>query len=435
MDSSELIAVGSTDNSPANELTLFRTTCDQIREEMRDSPYIIETMRVLPVGGYRSAIGSFWNAVVDDLRNKILHRSIKLFNKEMNPKKTVSCYEDFQDNVNDEMLIDGAYKLGVISWEAHKILKQAKETRHVFYGHPRSSEPGAIKVLAMMEDCIKYVLSEEYPPQIIDIDEYIDVMGTEDFYRNEFSVTSAIEDLPDVYKRELINRFFSSYILDNCSSILRSNIEYVAPFLWKVLPKETVLQIAKSVDKEVVSGHKQKIDYALAFIDIVGAKKYLSTNTRRTYLKPIIDSLNQNVDVFATENECVRQLSKYAGYIPRDLLYDYVNGLTQTYVGHIGGSAMYSRTDFYANGAAMKIPEMFETFDDESANAFVEVIQNNKMLKDRIRSAVKLRRLRNLGTIVSKRVSNNFSNKAFLDMLIDETKEREFFGLIGYSRK
>lgn len=50
-----------------------------VREDMRDNPYILEAIRVLPVQGYRSAIGAFWNAVVDDLRNKIMFRSISLF--------------------------------------------------------------------------------------------------------------------------------------------------------------------------------------------------------------------------------------------------------------------------------------------------------------------------------------------------------------------
>lgn len=52
-------------------------------------PYIEETLKILTVSGYRSAIGSFWNAVVDDLRNKILFRSISMFNKEMNPRKEI----------------------------------------------------------------------------------------------------------------------------------------------------------------------------------------------------------------------------------------------------------------------------------------------------------------------------------------------------------
>lgn len=408
----------------------FKAICNAIREDLRDNPYIQETLRVLSVGGYRSAIGSFWNAVVDDLRNKILYRSISMFNKTMNPHKKLETYEDFQDNINDEMLIDGAYKIGIIGWEAQKVLKQAKETRHIFDGHPRSSEPGPLKALSMMEDCIKYVLSQDYPPPIVDIDEYINVMGTVDFDRNESSVSDVIANLPDIYKEELINRLFSSYINSNCSTILRSNIEFVAPMLWKVLPKNVMIQINQRVDKEIGKANISTINYAFAFINIIGSKKYLTPRAKNYLLKPIIERLNKNLDNFSVEDSCVSELSKYAGYIPRQLLGDYVNGLTQTYVGCIGGSYRFSRTDFYANGAALKIPVMFESFDDESAYAFIDVIKKNKTLQSRIQNKVKLERLRTLGNIVNRKISENFSESNFLNLLLDETKEKEFFDLL-----
>ena len=411
----------------------FGKICELIREDMRDNPYIEETLRVLTVGGYRSAIGSFWNAVVDDLRNKILFRSISMFNKEMNPSKTVKTYEDFQDNVNDEMLIDGAYKIGVIGWEAHKVLKQAKETRHIFDGHPKSSDPGPLKALSMMHDCIKYVLSQEYPPQIVDIDDYINVMGTNEFDRNEFSVTEAISNLPDTYKNELINRLFTSYITENCSTILRSNIEFVAPILWKVLPKNVMVQVSNRVDQVIGKANTSEIKYAFSFMNIVASKKYLTTRSKKYLLAPIIEKLISNLDNFTEEDSCVYELSKYAGYIPRELLYKYVFAITQTYVGYIGGSYRFSRTDFYANGAAIKIPVMFESFDDESAHAFIEAIKNNKKLQERISNKVKLDRLRTLGEIVNRKISENFDEIEFLELLINKEKEKEFFEILKKS--
>lgn len=412
----------------SNSSVQYEQICKMIREDMRDNPYIAETLKVLRVGGYRSAIGSFWNAVVDDLRNKILFRSISMFNKEMN--QNIRTYEDFQDNVNDEILIDGAYRIGIIGWEAKKVLKQAKETRHIFDGHPRSSDPGPLKALSMMEDCIKYVLSQDYPPQIINIDDYINVMGTIDFDRNEFSVTEAISDLPDTYKKELINRFFSSYINESCSSILRSNIEFVAPILWKVLPKDVMLQISKRVDNEISKANSITINYAFSFMNIVDSKKYLTTRAKKYLLAPIIEKLTDNLDNFHIEDQCVSELARYEGYIPRELLYDYVNALTQTYVGHIG-SCRYERTDFYANGASLKIPVMFESFDDESAHAFVDVIKKNKTLQRRIKNKVKLDRLRILGEIVNRKISENFDEVEFLNLLLKEENEKSFFDTLN----
>ena len=349
----------------------------------------------------------------------------------MKPPKEVKCYEDFQDNVNDEMLIEGAYKIGVISWEAHKVLKQAKTTRHVFDGHPKSSEPTPIKTLSMMEDCMKYVLNQDYPPEVIDIDDYIDTMGTEDFYRDEYTVSYAIDDLPDVYKNELANRFFSAYVHEATSSILRSNIEYVAPVLWRILSKDVIIQVTRRVDKEIQKGNTNTIENAFAFIDVVDMKKYLSTIARRTYLKPVVERLNNNLDNFAIENECVRKLSRYAGYIPQDLLFDYINAITQTYIGHIGGSAQYSRTDFYANGAALLIPDMFAKFDDQSIDMFINTIKKNTTIQSRIRNNAKLNRLRNLGNVALNRASDSYRELAFLETLVDETKEEAFFKLIN----
>lgn len=236
--------------------------------------------------------------------------------------------------------------------------------------------------------------------------------------------------MPDIYKNELINRLFNSYINESCSSILRSNIEFVAPYLWRVLPKQVAIQVCHRVDQEIIKSNTNSTNFAFAFINVVNAKKYLTTKAKKYLLAPIINELNESVDEFDKENECVAKLSQYAGYIPRELLQDYVNGLTQTYVGHIGGSYYFSRTDFYADGAAIKIPKMFEKFDDESAQAFVTSIKTNTLLKGRITNSVKLRRLRTLGEIVYKRISDNFEDSSFIETLISEEREKQFFKLI-----
>jgi hypothetical protein len=254
---------------------IFERAIANVREEMADNPYLIEALRVLPVGGCRSAIGSFWNAVVDDLRNKILFRSVKLFNKAVNVGREVKTYEDFQNHVSDDELIEGAYKIGVIGWEASKILKHAKETRHIFDGHPRSTEPSIIKVLAMFEDCAKYVLNEPYAPQIVDIDEYIALMATPDFDRNEVAIANALTELPEVYKTELINRLFTAYIHENAPSDLRSNVELTTPILWPVLPKERKIQVVRRVDQVITQGNATQTKEAFTFVRLVNATAYL----------------------------------------------------------------------------------------------------------------------------------------------------------------
>jgi len=419
----------------SNELTQMETdaqslltrSISNVRDEIADNPYIEEALRVIPVGGYRSAIGSFWNAVVDDLRNKIMHRSLSLFNKSFSEKKEVKSYEDFQNKINDDELIQGAYDIGVIGWEASKVLKHAKETRHIFSGHPKSSDPSIIKVLGMFEDCIKYVLNEPYPPQIIDISEYIIIMDSSDFDRNEIAVSNAIEELPEIYKSELINRIFKSYILEESSSELRSNIEFIAPLLWRVLPREHKNQIVKTLDKIIGKSNTKKTKRAFKFVQIVEGNIYLSPSARNYIIRPLVKGLKESLDEWNDENKYVKSLEQYASYIPLDLLKDYVSSLTHTYVGYIGQSAQFSRRDFFANAAAPKIQTMFSLFDDNAALEFVQTIKESKKLKNRIEAPTKLTRLRTLGNIILEKVSTSFSEKEFLELLVNEKKEKEFW--------
>ncbi|MDD5102683.1 MAG: hypothetical protein PHH62_06865, partial [Endomicrobiaceae bacterium] len=351
-------------------------------------------------------------------------------NKEMN--KNIKKYDDFQNSVNDDELIDGAYKIGVFDWEASRILKHSKETRHIFDGHPKSSKPTLIKVIAMLEDCVKYVLSQEYPIQIINIDEYINIMGKDNFERNENIIANALSELPEIYKTELMNRLYTAYINKDCSTILSSNIEFVLPILWEYISKEGKVQISRRADNDIVSGDAEKNKYIMKFFNIVDTKKYLATRTIEYFVEPVINELTSNLDVFDTETKCVKKLSKYAGYIPKRLMFKYVNGITQTFVGYVGTSYRFDRTDFYSDVAASYIPKMFEQFDDESVTEFINAVKSNMKLKNRIKNSdIKMERLRFLGRILQTKITDQFIDKKFIEYLIDESKQKEFFKMIN----
>ncbi len=423
------LAISQADADAAIAFQL-QAALSNVREDLADNPYISEAIKVLAVGGYRSAIGCFWNAVVDDLRNKIVHRSLSLFNKASGVGRDVKTYEDFQNFVNDDQLIDGAYKIGVIGWEASKVLKHAKETRHIFDGHPRSSDPSIIKVLAMFDDCVRYVLNEPYPVPIVDIDDYIGMMGSTDFDRNEMAVANALTELPEVYKNELANRLFAVYVHPDTSSTLRSNVEFVAPILWPVLPKETKIQVVRRVDTQIAQGSASQTTLAFSFVNKVGANAYLSATSKDYQVRPLVEKLKDSLDQWAEENEAVRALRPYAANIPPALLEDYVMALTHTYVGYMGSSIQFNRRDFYANEAATYIPQMFEAFDDNAAAAFVEVVKRSSVLRRRIETPAKLARLRSLANVVLERASAAFADKEFLEVLADEERTGEFYGLL-----
>jgi hypothetical protein len=317
---------------PGDKLEYLQRELTNIREDFADNKYIKEAIIVLAAGGLRSTIGCYWNAVVDDLRRKIMHRSLDLFNKEINPKKQVKSYEDFQNYLTDFELIDGAYKIGVIGWEAHKLLHQARETRNIFDGHPDSSDPTLFKVFNMIADCNRYVLSQDYPLTIIDVNQYILTMDTDTFNKNETAVEQAFTDLPEIYKEEMTNRLFTLYTGDNASTRLKSNIEFSYPVLWKVISKEIRQQIGKRFDKLIVEANVQIIEMANDLLTIVDGLRYVSAASRKILFEPLIKNLEDNLDNWGAEGKAVMELQRLGTTIPKDFIGRFVSALTLTFV-------------------------------------------------------------------------------------------------------
>lgn len=436
MTKSELIKSGDEGKSliSAEEGSLLSKELSNVREEVKDCPYLAEALKVLPVKGYRSAIGAYWNAVVDDLRQKILHRSIDLFNKEIDSKKKISKYEDFQDHVTEYDLIEGAYKIGVLSWEGRKLMHQARETRNMFYGHPKTKEPSLIKVLNLISDCNTHVLSEEFPPSIIDISTYLSQMDSDSYDRNEIAVEQAFSDLPSIYKTELSNRFFTTYISEQISSDLRANIEFCSPILWDSITKNDKKQIGKRFDKLIVEGDKGNIKRGLGYINLVGGMMYVNLASRKIVIDPIIKKLAESLDDWDAESSIVKKIAPLSTFIPESSLELYVESITKTFVGYKGSSARFSRTDFYSDSAAPYIKKMFNHFDTKSTEIFVTTIKKDEKLKRRIKGSGQLKRLRVLGNILIENAVGSEEDLEFIELLCDEEREAEFYDSI-FSKK
>ena len=173
-------------------------------------------------------------------------------------------------------------------------------------------------------------------------------------------------------------------------------------------------------------GNLLKTQRAFNFINLVHANIYLALNAKKYLLEPLIKNLKVNLDNWSLENEMVRKLSVYADIIPEELIDDYVSAITHTYVGTVGSSLQWARTDFYANGAACYIPDMFEAFNDRMIDPFISTLKTSNILKQRIKTPSKIRRLRTLGTIALGKCSENYPQKNILQLLVDDTKELEF---------
>jgi len=274
----------------------------------------------------------------------------------------------------------------------------------------------------MISDCNKYVLSQDYPPIFIDIDTYMSIMDSTDYDKNEIAVDQAFSDLPLVYKTELINKFYSGYTDESSSTVLRANIEFCAPILWGVLPKEDHRQIGRRLDQDIISGNRQKTEKGIDFLISINGLKYVSSSSRRAIFDPGIQNLEQSLDEWAEEGKCIHYLERLGTSIPDELIPRYVAALTLTFVGFQGDTG----TNYYSFTAAPMIIRLFEKFDDKTAKEFVNTIMSNQTLKQRIKSPWQLARLRILANILLERPKLRSDVREFLEDSVDEKETGVF---------
>ena len=208
--------------------------------------------------------------------------------------------------------------------------------------------------------------------------------------------------------------------------MLRANIEFCAPILWSVLPKEDRHQIGRRLDQDNISGNWQKTEKGIEFLSLVNGLKYVSSSSRRAIFDPAIQNLEQNLDEWAEEGKYIHYLERLGTNIPGELIPRYVAALTLTFVGFEGRTYRSQRTNFYSNTAAPVIKLLFEKFDDKAAEEFVNAVKTNLMLKRRIKYPGQLARLRILGNILLDRPKLRSDVREFLELLVDEKKTGEF---------
>jgi len=176
-----------------------------------------------------------------------------------------------------------------------------------------------------------------------------------------------------------------------------------------------------------VEGDAKKIQRALTYIQIVGGMMYVSGSSRKIIVEPLVNAMSESLDDWDKESSSAKQLQPFARFMPSEYLPRFVEAITRTYVGYKGSSYNYARKNFYSNGAAPYIKEMFESFDSEATDCFVEVVNTDTTLRRRISEKGQLDRLRVLGNILLESEIASADAAKFLEKLCDEEQTEEFF--------
>lgn len=144
----------------------------RIPEELRDG--LIARMCVaVSVGLFDGAINYIWNAVVLNMRTRVINYGLKyvgqIYDKEFE--------ERHLNEMTDKDLLNLCYKLELLSEEGYFLLNQCREIRNNFSSaHPSIALIDDRELITFISRCCKYGISEDYLRQGINISELIDVI-------------------------------------------------------------------------------------------------------------------------------------------------------------------------------------------------------------------------------------------------------------------
>ncbi len=244
-------------------------------------------------------------------------------------------------------MINGALKIDLITPIGYKHLDCIRYMRNwVSAAHPNQSEITGLNLINWLEICIKEVIST--PPSNIQvrINQLLSNIKTqliEDDQANSIIVffTELGADKADA----LIKGFFGIYIDKKTTQQTRTNINILAPELWKIVSEEVKFDFGIRYATFVANADNSMKNEAKRFLEVVEGMSYLPDSTKIPQIKAAIDNLiiaHNNLNNFYNEPSFAKQLLKVVGShgeVPVQMNFIYVKSIVSVFLTNGNGVA------------------------------------------------------------------------------------------------
>jgi hypothetical protein len=336
-----------------------------IRPECR-GPYLERAKVAAEAGLYDAAVLYFWNESMNDLRRKVMSYGIEYFPYQQG--RHITGEDSLRENVNDYELIEGCYQLGIISKEAWFFLQQCREIRNQYTAaHLSDSQIDPLEAQNFIKNCVKYVLTHELPSPGFSIRNFMERLRNADVSQMLGEIEAGIKDQASEIRKALLNRLFDEYIDTACSSMLRSNIELVAPLVWEKVDDEGKLELGQRYVRVRVGPSQDAALLAFNFFKVVGGISAIPDAYRRpifeNYAKALITA-HFEANNFRKEGPRAEDLLELRFDVPKDAAQVYTKAVILSFLGNTYGHCwkadetnrtMLSHFNIHCVGATIKL--------------------------------------------------------------------------------
>lgn len=366
-----------------------------IRPECRGA-YIDKARLAAEAGLWDAAVLYFWNETMNDLRRKVVSYGIEYF---PNPQgKRLTDEESLRENVNDYELIEGCYQLGIISKEAWFFLQQCREIRNQYTAaHLSDSQIDPLEAQNFIKNCVKYVLTHEPPSPGFSIRDFMERLKETDIQQMLGEIETAIQDQAPEIRKALLNRLFSEYVDTSTSPLLQSNIELVAPLVWKVVDENAKVELGQRYVRVRVGPSQDAALMAFNFFKVVGGISSIPEAYRRPIFESYANALIRahfETNNFYKEGPRARDLLELGFDVPKDAAAIYTKAVLLSFLGNPFG---------YCWDADAPNREMISHFTIDCVRATLSLLDSDRDIQQALTSELPIKRLKELVEILLSR--------------------------------
>lgn len=318
-------------------------------ELIKESYYLSKFFVAVSTGLFDAALNYLWDETIKQLRIRVINGDIKYFYDVVisdDRRKQFTSAEDLL-KLDDFDLIKGALEIGLITKIGYKHLDFIRYMRNwASAAHPNQSELTGLNLISWLELCIKEVIAT--PPSSIQvkIGKLLANIKSEVIDEVQASmIISFFTELSIEKADALAKGFFGIYIDKQTSQQTRSNINNLAPELWKIISEEVKSDFGIRFATFIANGENQTKNEAKRFLEVVGGMSYLPDNLKAPIIKVSLDNLmtaHNSFNNFYNEPSFARQLCAVIGNhgtIPSQMNFHYVKVIVSVFLTNGSGES------------------------------------------------------------------------------------------------
>lgn len=345
--------------------------------------YISKMIAAATVGLFDAALNYLWDELVSSLRKKVVSYDLEYFfdniaNNNSDFRKTLKSENDLS-KINDEKLLSGSLKIGLISESGYKRLGTIRYLRNnASAAHPNEQNISGLELVTYLEQCINEVINVQTGSFTLDIGRLLSNIKKNVLNETDEETAKALfSEVPRNRADTLANGFFGLYTsVQTRTPIIADNVLKLWPCIWPFIHEQTKYDFGMRQATLSVNGDTDKAAAALDLLDLVQGSEYLSPSIRAQQISETLELLyiaHTGYNNFYNEPVPARNLLNLIGKkgdVPTPVRDRYISTLIYCFLGNSYGICAAADPIYR---------EMLQRFSSQDAGIGIRLFTNSEI--------------------------------------------------------